>query len=325
MSFWKKIFAKDGSSADENTAAAAEQEREEKAKLRNADALKFDGLRLLQAGYAEPALNYLARSIELHPEFESRYYYAEALTRLGRNAEAIELYQSLAEEAPEHISLNLALLALLVAEERYEEAEQRLGIAAALSLEEAEEASLRLYEAMLAAGTAQYERAIVAADRALELRKDMPRAALYKAKSLLQLGRADEAEAWVEAMRTQFPEEERFPLYAAEAALCQKEPEKAERALRDAIEIDPFNEEAHLRLATLLSGQNRTEEAVSLLKPFVDEERATVCIKQQLAALYRVQGNESAAEALEATISEDDLAETDGRADFNNLYTGGLY
>lgn len=162
MSFWKKIFAKDGSSADENTAAAAEQDREEKAKLRNADALKFDGLRLLQAGYAEPAL-------------------------------------------------------------------------------------------------------------------------------------------------------------------CQKEPEKAERALRDAIEIDPFNEEAHLRLATLLSGQNRTEEAVSLLKPFVDEERATVRIKQQLAALYRVQGNESAAEALEATISEDDLAETDGRADFNNLYTGGLY
>ena len=95
--------------------------------------------------------------------------------------------------------------------------------------------------------------------------------------------------------------------------------------MRDAIEIDPFNEEAHLRLATLLSGQNRTEEAVSLLKPFVDEERATVRIKQQLAALYRVLGNESAAEAVEATISEDDLAETDGRADFNNLYTGGLY
>lgn len=339
MSFFKKLFSKTNDSVlpskTEETATShtatnisegdEEATREQKQRIRNAESLKFDGLRLLRAGYVTQALEYLARSVELNPEFENRYYYASALTRLGKNSEAIEIYKSLSQEAPEHTSLHLSLLNLLVTEERYAEASECFTKTSALSLDDAEEALLRFYEAMLAVGEEDYDRAIEAADRSLSLQADHPRVALYKTKALLLANRLEEAESWIKDMRQRFPEEERFALYAATIAAERRQPEKEEKALKEAIDIDPFNEEAHLRLAALYETQGHIEAAIALLSPFYEEEHATVRMKQCLADLYRKQDNPEKADKVLESINEEDIQQEGAEADFSSLYTNGLY
>ena len=178
---------------------------------------------------------------------------------------------------------------------------------------------------MLAVGEEDYDRAIEAADRSLSLQADHPRVALYKTKALLLANRLEEAESWIKDMRQRFPEEERFALYAATIAAERRQPEKEEKALKEAIDIDPFNEEAHLRLAALYETQGHIEAAIALLSPFYEEEHATVRMKRCLADLYRKQDNPKKADKVLESINEEDIQQEGAEADFSSLYTNGLY
>lgn len=211
----------------------------------NIDTLLEQASRLLEAGRAEAALKFLAevgdRVLDADLRIEWACLQGEALAKLGRHAEAIELLDALLEEFPQAPRLLATLGTVLSANEELDEARDALEEAVAVSPEDdVAVANLAwVYEKM-----GDCPRALELYERALGLGADIDWVLQRRAAVLAECGRYAEAKATLKRYLSLVPDdaEQWIALgilhsddaeYAA-AFACYQE---AERLMPDAVSL----------------------------------------------------------------------------------------
>jgi len=91
-----------------------------------------------------------------------------------------------------------------------------------------------------------------------------------RAKSLVELGRFDEAIEVLEDGLTQFPQSATNWLLLGQTQMQRRDFEGAEAALRQAVRLAPRSTDAHYALATACQRQSKNEEAAALRQRFVE-------------------------------------------------------
>lgn len=189
------------------------------------------GIRALEAGDAALAEEKFREAISLDPTLpEPRLALAATLRRQGRGADSVRVL----EEAAAAIPTNVPILDNLAFEQ--------------LELK-------------------QFDAALSAADRALAVAPTDPEALRNRYDALVGLGRADEAEAALDAIaeKAPSPETARLLYNAGATASNDKRFEIARRRLEQALAIDPKLYQAHAALAEIAIGEKDYEAALAEL------------------------------------------------------------
>lgn len=327
MSFLKSIFGRKKENAQESEEKTLVTGSVEKGSDRQgekeADILKFDALRAMKMGKVAFALKALTKALELRPEFETRFYYAEALTLNGQETEALKQYDLLLEEYPQHSLCLKNRASLKIVAEDYKGALEDIELA--LQVEEAEEQRIVLYQQRAKAYLMlqEFDKACAAAEEAIVLKTPFPAAYLYKTEALIGLQRLEEANSFVQEALSLFPEEERFSLLQAKIALVQKDYTAAYRAYQDTLEKDPFSEEAYCGITCLMVQEGKSEEAIDFLERALEEQSLGYTTLSLLANLYRKKGLVEKEQKLQEQMKELASSEEAGPVDFIQLYYKG--
>lgn len=278
MTLFAKLFGKKTSSDNSCEKTATEEctsasTLADKKAIKNANTLKFEALEALRIGQTEFALKALRESLRLHATFETRYYLAELLLKGGHYQEALEHYNILVAEAPEHPYVRLYRAEVCYNLDTYSEAIDDLNKALALLKEEDEELRPMLYSLLANTYVAQkdWQPALEAAQQAITLTDKDPKAHLLQIKSLIALSWVDKASEAIDKAVVLFPEEERLHLYEAEIALQKEDYTAALLAYQKTLDKDPFNTDAHCGSARLLIQQGKESEAQTLLQEAIEE------------------------------------------------------
>ncbi len=338
MSFLKSLFGRKKEEAPSENTVSFSSEKEakvvDKKDERDADTLKFDALRALKMGQVDFALKALSKALELHPEFETRFYYAEALTLDRQYAKAWEQYDSLLAEHPDHILSLKNRASLRIAGEDYVGALE--DIEAALRSTEEEEQKMVLYQQQSKVFLKQeiFDKSLEAAEKAIALKSPSPLPYLQKVEALIGLSQVEEAKRFIKEASSLFPEEEQFSLAQAKIALVQKEYAEAYRAYQEALEKDPFNEEAYCGTACLMLQEGKEEEAVAYLEAALEDQNVSYTLLSLLLNLYQKKGWGEKAESIRRQMEELAPEQKGEVVDFvqqyykNNVYGeifGGLF
>lgn len=283
---------------------------------------KFDGLKALRIGNIRYAVMVLERALEIHPEFETRYYYALSLQRSGKAEEALVQYDELLKEVPDHFLVLSERAALLLQQDDLEAAESDARKALELAENEDEQTTAHRLLAQILNASGRYEESVAEAEAALAISPQDSVCALTKTKALVSAERHDSALAYIAQAKTEFPEEERFLLYEAYVYEKDGDAPKATETFEQALQIDPFNEEALLGIVRILLSLDNPEEALRRVKDFSEVGTISPRMKGVYADLLRKSGNEAEAQKVEQTLLEENETSP---VQFNDLYKGGIY
>lgn len=319
MSIFNKLFGKSKSS---DKPKVAEPSSASKQRSEEATPYKFDGVKALRIGNFPLAIGFFEKALAISPEFETRYYYAQALARSGRNSDAIVQYNLLIEEVPDHFLVLVERASLLLQQDDKELAFVDGSKALSLAQDNEEKLLVNRLLASIELARDNYQPALDLATSALAIDEHDTVSALLKARSLLKLERLDEAASYINQARERFPEEERFLLHQATLYRSLNQPDDALTTYNQTLELDPFNEEAVLGIAEIFEQSERANEALSLLREFSSEARVSSIFLRRYASLLRQAGQSQEAEAIEKSLSEDSEGQV---VNFTNLYEGGIY
>ncbi|KGN97363.1 hypothetical protein HQ36_07340 [Porphyromonas gingivicanis] len=329
MNILKSIFGRKKETLSQEEAKVSQAKGEEKIidrqEEKEADVLKFDGLRAMRLGEVSFALKALSKALELRPEFETRFYYAEALTLNHQEREALKQYDLLLEECPNHILCLINRASLRIDVEAYTEA--LMDVELALNTNEDEEQRALLYQmkAKVYLLLKEYDKVLVTAEQAIMLKAKSSLAYLQKIQALVGLERWEEANRFIEKAISTFPEEEQFNLFQAKVALKQEQYAEAYQAYQDALVKDPFNEEAYCGMACLLVQRGEMTEAIDFLEQTLKEQNPSVMMLSLLASIYKKMGLVEKEQKIREQIKE---FSSDGEQpiDFvQQLYKGNAY
>ena len=282
------------------------REAEAEADLRKVIALQPDfarahralGQLLLDRGSTEEAKRVFARAIEIDPKLpEVRIYYASAMIKSGDAAGAIDQLHAAAAQG-EETSLSRALLGVAferlgkvdeafsnyaraigmdpnnptaregrarIFESRGEIAEAIKDYSVAAGATPSPDAALRL--ARLHARAGQTQAAIQLYRRLLMDREDFS-VRMEMARLMSESGQTDEAAKEIEAMAAQRPKDANV-LIAAGDIYFESKPDLAATYLRRAVEADPGNNRARVKLGAALVRSMQFEGAVPVLEDAV--------------------------------------------------------
>ncbi len=318
MGFFEKLFKKNSINSDTN-----EGNEQNKRTVNNATVLKFDGLKALRMGNIPFALKFLEEALRLNPEFETRFYLAQALSHAQRNTEAIEQFGILLAEEPNHLPSLLERSRLLLEEDNASKAIEDIEKALPQAENDNEKATILRLKARALLTLKQYTEAIAIAEATLEINPDDTYSALTKTVALVQTEEFENALNYIKQCKEKFPEEERFLLYEANIYSKIGNPEKAFESLEKTLEVDPFNEEAIIAMAKHLQQQNKATQALELVENFVNEGTPTPTLLSLYTHLLRNEGRESDAQQIEQQIGQSEHNNNPGSVNLQN--SGGIY
>lgn len=317
MGLLNRLFRKRTKENPKDESLAGNTTSQEEASL-----YKFDGLKAMRMGNIPLALKFFEKAMEIFPEFETRYYYANTLRRSDSPQDALAQYDLLLKEVPTHYTALTERASLLLQQDATEAALKDAQLALDNSESDEEKAlSLRLLS-RIQVSLMHYPDAIENAEKALELDPQDTSSALSKTRALTLLGKNEEALLYIQEARKLFPEEERFLLY--EASIHEREGNAGEaiRIYKETLEIDPFNEEAALGLVRIMLSSSQLAEALTFMEAFKSDRKVSTHILRTYADLLSKNGKEEEAVAVISTIEEEP---TESIADFSNLYQGGIF
>ncbi|KXB32857.1 tetratricopeptide repeat protein [Bacteroidales bacterium KA00251] len=318
MGLLDKLFKKKGKPiAKEEAIKETRKNDKEEATL-----YKFDGVKAMRIGNFPLAIKFFEKALEVCPEFETRYYYTQALKGSNRQEEALVQYDVLLEEVPTHYAALVERADLLLQQDRMEDSLKDCTLA--LEQSEADEEKALCYRLLSRIHLAlkHYTEAIENAEKALAIQEDDTVSALVKARALTYLPDRSAAIHYISEACQRFPLEERFLLYEAYLYEQYKEEEEATRLYKETLEVDPFNEEAALGLLRMMLNDAQESEALSFIESFIAERNVSSNLKRVYANLLTKNGRESEATSILSEL-EDEGAE--GVADFSGLYQGGIF
>lgn len=291
--------------------------------VRQADTLKFDAIRAMNMGELVFATEALRKALELRPEFETRYYLTEVLVRRHLLNEALAQMDSLLEEVPSHTAtlLNRAKLRLEQNNPSGALEDCRAGIE---STSEDEEQALFLYYGASAMRDMQNPQdALCLLKQAIEKNESFLQARLLRARMLIDLERYDEASQDLDLVAASDAEEEQVPMLRARIFMLEGKPQNAMQAYEELLSLDPFNEEGHRGIASLMIEEGRSAEAEKFLREAIEEMPEQRSLTLMLVEILENQGQTKEADEWRAKLPE---VEAESEAvNFNDLYKGNLY
>ena len=120
---------------------------QEKAKQKNFDIFKYDGMRAQRMGRLDYAIRCFTEALAIHDDFETRNYLAQAYTHYNQPEEARKQLEQMAQMEPTHTSTFLALANICYMLEDYPAMAQ--AAQKAISLEEYRQSMQGIYSECL--------------------------------------------------------------------------------------------------------------------------------------------------------------------------------
>ena len=240
---------------------------QEKAKQKNFDIFKYDGMRAQRMGRLDYAIRCFTEALAIHDDFETRNYLAQAYTHYNQPEEARKQLEQMAQMEPTHTSTFLALANICYMLEDYPAMAQ--AAQKAISLEEGN-AMAHYLLAKADNGQGDGLMCIAHLTKAITLKEDFTEARLLRAEALMKMHQYKEALEDLETILAQEPDEENALLLRGQVAEATNAPEKAEADYRHITEINPFNEQAFVSLGRLEIAQNKLPEAIKLLDEAIE-------------------------------------------------------
>ena len=326
MKLFKSLFGKPSSGATpkEESPATSVENTSPQAE-RDADVLKFDALRASKIGEYPFAIKAFGKALELRPEFETRYYLAETLMRIGATRQALKHLDLLVEEEPNHLTTRIYRAKAEYEEGQYDKAIEDLKTALALTEEEKDLALLHRLLAANYLAQKEWQNAVDEATKAIDLHDEEPTSSLYKTKALVALEQWDEATEFLREAFRAFPEEERFLLYEADIALAKGDYPAAQTAYRTALDKDPFNEDACCGLGHIEELSGNLSQAIQLLQGYVEDGIVGKNILTYLIQLLDKSGRGEETTPYKAQLQEMDESEAQSKADFEYIHDTSVY
>lgn len=271
MGFLKSFFS--GKPDD----PATEQEKTDR---KNFDIFKYDGMRAQRMGRTDYAIKCFNEALAIHDDFETRNYLAQAYTQSNQLDEARQQLEQMAQMEPGHTATYLALANLCYMQEDYPAMEK-----AAKKAIELEEGNAMAHYLLAKADNGQGNPLMCIAHltQAITLKADFNEARQLRAEALIGMHQYKEATEDIDAILAQEPDDEAALLLRGQVAEANRDFDKAKADFCHVTEINPFNEQAFVRLAQLHIAQNQPAEAISLLDEAIE-------MNPDSAALYHERG-----------------------------------
>lgn len=352
MGFLKKLFGSSDKNEEPKTVEVGtedgvdNQNKDLKVIENQADTLKFDAIRASRIHEYDFALNAFEKSLELRPQFETRYYYMETLFAANHRVEGLRQLDLLIEEEPAHIPSLYKRCNTGLEDGKFEEvlndADKALEIVRESDAKEEPEKEdadqlenqpvledISFYEfsrckAKALEGLGRVEEAVNVINSLIE---DYPKAGelyLLKGRIEIESRHFEDAENSLSKASELMPDEEYVPIMKARLAFACEKLEESLELYQSVLELDPFSIDAHLGIAGVYKKQGQADEAIKFLEEAMDEENPNRDFLKMLISLYQDTGNEERRKKLEEKL--DSLEEEkDAKANFDNLYSGGLY
>lgn len=336
MSFFKKLFGAQSSDKAEslpiskekvtNASDATSDIEDNKEALRQADVLKFDAIRAIKIGEVKFAVNALRKSFELAPRFETLYYLSEALLMDGEEEEGLQAMNMLLEDQPNHTLTLIRKSTLLLQIGDIEEALGDADKALKTTSEPDEQMIALLLKARALYALRRAEEAVDILNKALRVEGENPYTALLlRAEYLNSIDRLEEAKSDLEQIKNINEEEEKVPLMLADIATKQEDMQRALDFYYTALELNPFNLEAHRGIARTLIAMGKNAEAEEYIDNAIEENPEDYHLLKIAIDFYHKIDRDDKAEKLsekaEKLSPENGTSESVGK----NLYQGGIY
>ena len=246
------------------------------------------GSALMLQGETASARAELARAIELDAGLlEARRMLAKLHSSLGEHEYVIEQARAYLSRRPDNTEVRVLLAQSLVRVGRPTEAVKELeGVSEENRGLDVIFALGRLY---LVQG--QIEKAREFLLRANELSPNHSKVLASLTRIDYSLGKADEANARLEAAVKAEPDDAQLALLVGKTALSQRDVKAAEASFKRAIELDPDLLEAYQQLAALYHAQGRLDETIDTYKAALEAQPDSAQLHQFLAVLYEMSGN----------------------------------
>ena len=232
MGFFKSFF----SGKPDNPMA-----EQEKARQKNFDIFKYDGIRAQRMGRQDYAIKCFTEALALHDDFETRGHLVRSYIQVNQLDEARQQLERMTQLEPTHTDTWLTLANVCYMQEDYAamaEAAQK-----AIALEEGN-AMAHYLLAKADNGQGNGLMCIAHLTQAITLKEDFTEARLLRAEALAHMQQYKEALDDVEAILAQDPDEESALLLRGQLAEATQNFDKAEADFRRITEINPFNEQA---------------------------------------------------------------------------------
>lgn len=258
MGFFKSFF----SGKPDNPMA-----EQEKAKQKNFDIFKYDGMRAQRMGRQDYAIKCFTEALAIREDFETRSYLAQAYAQTNQLEQARQQLEQMVQLEPGHTSTFLTLANICYMQEDYPamaEAAQK-----AIALEEGN-AMAHYLLGKADNGQGNSLMCIAHLTQAITLKDDFNEARLLRAEALTQMKQYKEASEDIEAILAQEPDEESALLLRGKISEATGNTAKAEEDYRHVSEVNPFNEQAFLSLGRLYLSQGKPTEAIGLLDEAIE-------------------------------------------------------
>ena len=258
MGFFKSFF----SGKPDNPMA-----EQEKAKQKNFDIFKYDGMRAQRMGRQDYAIKCFTEALAIREDFETRSYLAQAYAQTNQLEQARQQLEQMVQLEPGHTSTFLTLANICYMQEDYPamaEAAQK-----AIALEEGN-AMAHYLLGKADNGQGNSLMCIAHLTQAITLKEDFTEARLLRAEALMKMHQYKEASEDLETILAQEPDEENALLLRGQVAEATNAPEKAEADYRHITDVNPFNEQAFVCLARLEIARNKLPEAIKLLDEAIE-------------------------------------------------------
>lgn len=316
------------SSDQENKQTELAQESEPKADTLKANTLKYDALRALKIGEVDFAIRALRTSLEEIDDPECRLYLAQALQRKPDLEASLAELETILADYPDYSQALYETARVSAGLDQHAETIAYAERALATELEESTQADLHRLTAQAQLAQQEFETALATIDKALALTDSVPLYWLIKVKVLIALERWAEALTLTETIAEKFPEEERAHLYEGMIAYHEGDKERAERAFRQVIEIDPFNVEGYMHLTHLVAELRGAAAAADEMAEALEMlPQPTRPLLEYAILLYKESGRTDQCEELQRQLAElpEESEQQTGEVNFSNLYAGGFY
>ena len=229
MGFFKTLFGSAEKDADEQ----AQNDR-----LRDFDVLKYDGIRALQMGRADYAIQCFEHALDIADDFEVRDHLSRALTRNNRLDDAFAQLSTMAEAQPDNIAVLIRMAEIAYMNEDYDTVRS---ICERSAMEQSDNPLPSMMAAKAERGAGNIALAIEKLDKALTLDETFGDARLLRAQYLIDSGRREEAYADADLLLQAAPENEDVLLLCARLRAADGKNDEALYYYNKVIDVDPFN------------------------------------------------------------------------------------
>ncbi|MDH6357962.1 tetratricopeptide repeat protein [Parabacteroides sp. PF5-9] len=298
----------------------------EKADLKNFDILKYDGIRAMRMGRRSYAIKCFTEALNIQNDFEAMNHLATAYTMEHAYEEALDVLNDMVALESAHVATRLARVNILFLLDRDEEA--IIDCQAVLEVEPDNHLAFFLM-AKAKRAIKKPEEAIEELDQAISLKADFADAYLLRAELLLGIGAGEKALTDIEEVAEIAPDEELVFLLRGRIYESLGNPQAASADYQQALALNPFNEEACILAGKLLISLEKYDEAILFFDEAIEGDPQFARAYAERGRAKHLKGNETeAVEDLQKAHelkSENEEEFSDGKANFDDLYKGGIF